>query len=78
MLEGKYTDAYLKEAGKDAPTFSNEDMKTIATPVDFVGINVYRPSMYVLASDQAPGYRAVPFNASHPKMYSPGCARTRR
>lgn len=70
MLEGKYTDAYLKTAGKDAPKFTNEDLKTIATPVDFVGINVYRPSMYVLASGEAPGYREVPFNASHPKMFS--------
>jgi beta-glucosidase len=70
MLEGKYTDGYLKACGKDAPKFTDADLKTIAEPVDFVGINVYRPTIYVLASDQAPGYRAVPFNASHPKMHS--------
>jgi beta-glucosidase len=35
-----------------------------------VGINVYRPSAYVMASDKAPGYREVPYNASHPKMFS--------
>jgi beta-glucosidase len=70
MLEGKYTDAYLRSAGKDAPRFSDEDLKVIATPVDFVGINVYRPAMYVMASEDASGYRAIPFNASHPKMLS--------
>ena len=69
MLEGKYTDAYLKEAGKDAPKFTDEDLKIIASPVDFVGINVYRPTVYVLASDQAPGWREIPFAKSHPKMF---------
>lgn len=50
MLEGSYTDAHLKQAGADAPTFSPDDLKIIAEPVDFVGINVYRPTMYVVAT----------------------------
>jgi beta-glucosidase len=70
MLEGKYTDEYLKTEGKDAPNFTDEDLKIIGSPVDFVGINVYRPTEYVLASDGAPGYRIAPLNASHPKMFS--------
>src|SRR5262245_1488283 len=70
MLEGKYTDAHLKEAGADAPKFPDEDLKIINSPMDFVGINVYKPSMYVLASDKDPGYREVPYNKSHPKMFS--------
>jgi beta-glucosidase len=70
MLEGKYTDGYLKACGKDAPKFTDADLKVIAEPVDFVGINVYRPSVYVLASGEAPGYRPIPFNKSHPKMFS--------
>jgi beta-glucosidase len=71
MLEGKYTDAYLNGCGKDAPRFTDDDLKVIAAPVDFVGINVYRPSVYILASDDPTGgYRAVPFNKSHPKMFS--------
>jgi beta-glucosidase len=70
MLEGKYTDAYLKAAGKDAPKFTTEELKTISEPVDFVGINLYRPSVYVLASDNEPGYMAVPFSTSQPKMFS--------
>jgi beta-glucosidase len=70
MLEGKYTDAYLKEAGKDAPKFTDEDLRTIASPLDFVGINVYRPEAYVLASDQAPGWRGIPYAKGHPTMFN--------
>jgi len=70
MLEGKYTDAYLKGAGSAAPKFTPEELKIIAEPIDFVGINVYKPGMYVLASDKDPGYREVPYNKSHPKMFS--------
>src|SRR5262249_34271934 len=70
MLEGRYTDAYLNEAGADAPQFTDEDLKVISSPVDFVGINVYRPNIYVAPSEQPPGYRAIPISASHPKMAS--------
>jgi beta-glucosidase len=70
MLEGKYTDAYLKAAGKNAPKFSDEDLKVIAAPLDFVGINVYKPAFYALASDQASGWREVPFSRSHPRMFN--------
>jgi beta-glucosidase len=69
MLEGRYTDAYLAQVG-GTPKFTDEELKTIASPLDFVGINVYRPTIYVEPSDQPPGYREVPINASHPKMAS--------
>ena len=70
MLEGKYTDDYLAEAGGDSPTFTDEELKTIASPLDFVGINVYMPGWYVEPSDELPGYHEIPINASHPKMKS--------
>ena len=70
MLEGQYTDAYLQEAGADAPKFTDDDLKIISSPLDFVGINVYKPTSYVLASDQAPGWREIPYAKSHPKMAS--------
>ena len=70
MLEGRYTDAYLEAAGADAPTFTDDDLKVIAEPVDFIGLNIYRPSSYVLASDEAPGFREVPINPSHPNMHN--------
>ena len=70
MLEGRYTDAYLEHAGADAPAFTDDELTTIAAPLDFVGINVYRPHVYVQPSGEPPGYRVVPFNASHPKMHA--------
>jgi beta-glucosidase len=71
MLEGKYTDAYLKKAGKNAPRVTDDDLKIISSPLDFVGINVYGPMNYALASDQPPGWREIPYNKAHPKMVAP-------
>jgi beta-glucosidase len=68
MLEGKYTEAYLAKCGKNAPKFTDDDLRIICSPVDFVGINVYRPIAYVLASDGPGGWREVPFAKSHPRM----------
>jgi beta-glucosidase len=70
MLEGRYDEAYLTSAGKDAPVFTDKEMKIIGSPLDFVGINVYIPTQLVVASDRPPGYQDVPFNDSHPKMFS--------
>jgi beta-glucosidase len=70
LLEGRYTDRYLAEAGADAPRFTEDELKTIASPLDFVGINVYRPNSYVAPSDDPSGYRDIPFSASHPRMQS--------
>jgi beta-glucosidase len=70
MLEGRYADAWLAEQGSDAPRFTDDDLAIIASPVDFIGLNVYTPSQYVLASEQAPGYVVLPLQASHPHMAS--------
>jgi beta-glucosidase len=71
ILEGRYTDAFLAAAGAAAPKFTEQELQAIAAPVDYVGINVYMPSQYVLAADTPPGYRLVPFNKSHPRMAAP-------
>jgi beta-glucosidase len=68
MLEGRYTDSFLASAGVDAPRFTPEDLETIASPLDFVGINVYTPHSYVRASDDAPGFALVPLTPSFPRM----------
>ncbi len=69
MLEGRYTDAFLSSAGAEAPQFTDEDLKVIASPVDFLGINVYAPK-YVRAIGPSPGYEIMPFSKSHPRMAS--------
>jgi beta-glucosidase len=70
MLEGKYTDAYLAAAGKNAPVFTTEELKIISSPVDFIGLNIYRPAAYVVASEGSSGFRPISFNKSHPHMLS--------
>ena len=70
MMEGKYPETFLARAGKHAPRVTDEDARILATPVDFIGINVYRPAVYVLPSAQLPGYQSIPFNVSHPRMQS--------
>jgi beta-glucosidase len=70
MLEGRYLEAYLAEGGGGSPTFTDDELTTIASPLDFVGINVYRPAWYVEPCEEPPGYRDVPINASHPRMRS--------
>jgi beta-glucosidase len=71
MLEGRYTDAYLVKLGADAPKFTQQDLKTIASPVDFVGLNVYVPGPFVLASDAAPGFQTMKLPPSYPHMSAP-------
>jgi len=69
ILEGHYTEAFLSSAGADAPKLTGEDIKAIATPLDFVGVNIYSPK-YVRAIGAPPGYEIVPFAKSHPRMAS--------
>lgn len=70
ILEGKYTDGFLAYAGKDAPKYTADELKIISTPIDFVGLNIYAPQFYVVASDHAPGFHVLPFPASFPHMNS--------
>ncbi len=69
IQEGKYTDLYLANAGKDAPKFTDADLKTISSPLDFVGINIYTPT-YVRADGSKQGFAIVPNPASYPHMAS--------
>jgi len=71
MMEGRYTDAFLAQAGANAPKFTEAELKAIASPVDFVGLNVYMPGAYVLASDKAPGFQVLPMGDAYPHMASP-------
>lgn len=71
MLEGKYTDAFLAYAGKNAPAYTAEDLSVISSPVDFVGLNVYTPEHYVIAADNEHGFTLAPFPKSFPYMDSP-------
>jgi beta-glucosidase len=68
ILEGKYTDGFLEYAGAAAPKFTAGELEIISSPIDFVGLNIYAPQYYVVASDRAPGFKVLPFPASFPHM----------
>jgi|GEM_PF-6467157 len=70
MLEGRYTDAFLAAAGKNAPKYTAEDLGIISAPIDFVGLNVYTPNHYVVAADNEHGFTLAPFPPSFPHMDS--------
>ena len=70
ILEGRYADSWLARQGGEAPRFPAGDLAVIASPVDFVGLNIYTPTRYVLASEGAPGYVELPLQDSHPHMAS--------
>lgn len=67
MLEGRYTDSFLARSGPDAPRFTDEDMRIISSPVDFVGVNICVAAQYVRAIPIEPGYQLIPLPASHPR-----------
>ncbi len=53
-----------------APKFTANELKIISSPNDFVGLNIYAPQFYVVASDRTPGFKVLPFPASFPHMNS--------
>lgn len=53
VMEGKYMDSYLEKEKDDAPIFSDEEMKLISAPLDFLGLNIYF-GKFVRKSDIAP------------------------
>ena len=69
LLEGAYTNSYLEREGANAPRVEPGDMKAIASPLDFVGLNVYAPD-YVRADGSKQGYAIEPFADSYPHMAS--------
>jgi beta-glucosidase len=70
MLEGRYTDAFLAACGADAPSFTDEDLAIIGSPLDFVGVNIYFVNHYVRAADSEQGYELLPPAPSHPHAAS--------
>ena len=67
IFEGRYTDRYLQNLHEDAPHFTPEEMRTIASPLDAVGLNIYTPTYVRSAPD---GYQTLPMPANFPRMAS--------
>jgi beta-glucosidase len=69
VLEGRYTDGYLRNLGADAPLFTPEELKIIASPLDFFGLNCYT-TQEVVPADTAEGYLVAPRPSTYPHMHS--------
>jgi beta-glucosidase len=67
IFDGQYTERYLRELGDDAPRFTSEEMRTISSPLDMVGLNIYTPT-YVRSAPS--GYEALPMPVNFPRMAS--------
>jgi beta-glucosidase len=71
VMEGRYTDAYLDQAGSAAPKVAAGDMAAIGAPLDFLGFNIYT-GVYVRAAPGTPaGYVVVDRPPSYPRMAIP-------
>ena len=68
VLEGRYTDRYLRNLGADAPRFTPEELKIISTPLDFLGINIYTTQEAVPSDTD--GFMMVPRPSTYPHMAS--------
>jgi len=75
---GKYPEDALDKFGNDMPETSEEDMKTISQPIDFIGFNIYRgdavkagPGGKSVIVPQAPGCPRTPcgWDITPPAMY---------
>jgi len=69
ILEGRYTDRYLRDLGADAPHFTAEELKIISSPLDFVGINVYT-TQEVVPAEGPDEFMMVPRPATYPHAAS--------
>ncbi|MDE1161334.1 MAG: GH1 family beta-glucosidase [Acidobacteriaceae bacterium] len=70
ILDGRYSDLYLSNLGPNAPHFTDDELRIIHSPMDYVGLNIYQPT-WVRAADNRAGYDKVPNPGSYPHMESP-------
>ncbi|MBL8028278.1 MAG: beta-glucosidase [Fibrobacteres bacterium] len=63
VILGKYPEEGLKLYGKMVPHYTNDDMKIIKQPLDFLGVNIYRGT--VVKADASGNPVKVPLKPGH-------------
>ncbi len=71
VMEGAYHPAYLEDMGANAPIFTDEEMKVIGSPVDFVGLNLYAPTWVRHDPNARRGWTHLPCDEAYPRMTMP-------
>ena len=67
---GKYTDAYLKRLGSDAPRFTPEDLKIYLQQARLRRPQQLHQPTYIRADDSPAGFAHIPPPKSYPHMMS--------
>lgn len=67
LMEGAYPDSYFESEKNAMPDFTPEEMKTISTPLDFLGLNIYTCVSVRANSDTSSGYEVLSFPESYPR-----------
>lgn len=65
MLLGRYPDGYFETFGDLVPEIKPGDLDTIAQPLDFLGLNIYRGSVVRMGPDDKP--ETVPLKTGMPR-----------
>ena len=68
IFEGAYHPGYLEDQGADAPNFTEEEMRVISSPLDFLGVNLYAGHYVRHDPDATRGWTSVPCDESYPRM----------
>jgi beta-glucosidase len=69
IYHGRYTEAYLRSAGKDRPVWQKGDLDLISLPTDFLGLNIYTGE-YIQAGRRGRG-EVIPFTPNFPCADAP-------
>ncbi len=69
IFEGAYHPGWLDEQGPDAPSFTDEEMKVISSPIDFLGLNLYGIDYIRHAPETPRGWARVPCDTEYPRMH---------
>jgi beta-glucosidase len=71
ILEGAYHPRYLEAQGADSPVFTEEEMRVINAPLDFVGLNLYAPTYIRHAPETPRGWAHLPCDDAYPRLSMP-------
>lgn len=66
ILKGIYRDEWRKVLGEETPALTQDQLKIIHQPLDFLGMNVYQ-GIPVRAAEGVSGFAQVPFKVGHSK-----------
>ena len=71
IMEGRHREEYLRQVGDAAPVFTEDELKVIHEPLDFLGLNIYHGHEVVADASAPEGYRMIAKPVSFPKLDMP-------